>query len=145
MALAPAFESFAAAGTPTMLAGSWIVDSGSACDIVSHNSLDRHERKQVTDLQSAEPLITANGNTQATKSIAVEIGSAGISADAIASKKAPSVLSLGKRCVDEGFSFRWDAGRPPVLTRPDGQEIVLTVRQNVPLLFPSPVSGRFGR
>ena len=104
-----------------MLAGSWIADSGSAFDIVSHSSLDRHELKQVTDLQNAEPLTTANGNTSAKTSIAVEIGSAGISADAIVLKKAPSVLSLGQRCLDEGFSFRWDAGMQPVLTRPDGK------------------------
>ena len=124
--------------SPAMSVGQWIVDSGSAFDIVSEASLTRKEREQLSDLQFTASLMTANGNTEATKSHVVDIPPAGIMTNAIVLHKSPCVLSLGKRCMEEGFSFRWDAGQQPVLTRPDGAEIVLSVRQNVPLLHPAP-------
>ncbi len=45
----------------------------------------------------------------------------------------PHVLSLGQRCLPEGYSFRWDAGVHPVLPDPEG------VEQTLELDWPRPV------
>ena len=58
----------------------------------------------------------------------------------------PAVLSLGKRCVEDGYTFMWPAGELPRLLAPNGSEVPLIVRQNVPyvqarlLATPAPVS-----
>ena len=42
------------------------------------------------------------------------------------------MLSLGKRIVEEGYSFEWHHGRKPVLTAPDGTRTVCKVRNLCP-------------
>ena len=44
----------------------------------------------------------------------------------------PAVLSLGKRCLEDGYSFHWPAGEQPTFVGPDGKHIPLIVRHNVP-------------
>ena len=46
----------------------------------------------------------------------------------------PWVLSVGKRCVEEGYSFIWVARTTPVLISPSGTQIPLVVNNNVPYL-----------
>lgn len=48
-------------------------------------------------------------------------------ADALIMKGWPDMLSLGKRYVEEGFSFIWNSGERPVLTSPDGQGFDLDI------------------
>ena len=44
----------------------------------------------------------------------------------------PAVLSLGKRCLEEGYSFHWPAGEQPTFVGPDGKHIPLIVLHSVP-------------
>ena len=44
------------------------------------------------------------------------------------------LLSLGRRCLYEGFGFHWDAGQPPYLVYPNGSELTLEVEANVPYI-----------
>ena len=53
---------------------------------------------------------------------------------ALVMRDSPTVLSMGKRCLHEGYSFQWMAGRMPTLTLPDGTVITLNVTNGVPLL-----------
>ena len=39
----------------------------------------------------------------------------------------PSIISIGRRCVDFGNSFRWDAFEMPVLICPSGRTVRLDV------------------
>jgi hypothetical protein len=58
----------------------------------------------------------------------------GIETTALVMKNSPTVMSMGKRCMREGYSFRWDAGCKPLLVPPDGEEIVLDVINGVLIL-----------
>ena len=46
----------------------------------------------------------------------------------------PNVLSLGRRCMEQGYSFTWHAYSRPELVTPNGDRVVLDVRDNIPYL-----------
>ena len=46
----------------------------------------------------------------------------------------PLVLSLGKRCLEEGYGFAWPPGGDPVLLRPDNTVIKLKMEGRVPVI-----------
>ena len=46
----------------------------------------------------------------------------------------PAVLSVGKRCMEQGFTFHWEAGRNPIMTNPEGLVVELEVEKNIPYL-----------
>ena len=49
----------------------------------------------------------------------------------------PPVLTIGRRCMREGFSFIWKAGELPYMIRPDGLIVPLQVSEGIPYLEPS--------
>ena len=50
------------------------------------------------------------------------------------------VLSLGKRCMEEGYRFVWEQYQNPRLFDPSGKEIPLCVHSFVPYIKPIPVA-----
>ena len=46
----------------------------------------------------------------------------------------PSIISVGKRCMDMGYSFAWSAGCLPTLACPSGRTVTLDVINSVPYL-----------
>ncbi len=46
----------------------------------------------------------------------------------------PPVLSVGKRCMEQGLIFHWEAGRKPIMTNPEGLVVELEVERNIPYL-----------
>ena len=46
----------------------------------------------------------------------------------------PAVLSIGRRCVEQGYSFIWRANQLPVLVLPDQTIVKLEVHRNIPVL-----------
>ena len=98
----------------------WIVDSGSCFDIVNTNELRPGEKKNTTMTQRPYRMITAAGIVKADRETIVPLANTGRKATAIIMNDSPCVLSLGKRCMQEGFSFEWNAGENPTLVTPEG-------------------------
>ena len=46
----------------------------------------------------------------------------------------PSVLSLGKRCMEEGYSCFWPSGKMPFMTTKLGSRIDLAIHDNIPYI-----------
>ncbi len=44
----------------------------------------------------------------------------------------PPVLSVGKRCIEQGFTFHGEAGMKPIMTNPEGLVVELEVEKNIP-------------
>ena len=57
-------------------------------------------------------------------------------ANAWVMERSPAVLSLGRRCMKEGFCFFWFKGRKPYLVSPTGKVIVLDVVGDIPYFRP---------
>ena len=49
----------------------------------------------------------------------------------------PSLLSLGKRCMELGYRFVWEPFTHPKFFDPDGRRIAVEVINNIPYLVPS--------
>ena len=48
--------------------------------------------------------------------------------------ESPSVLSVGKKCMEEGYSFVWPANGVPYMISPDNKKILLEVEGNIPYI-----------
>jgi len=44
----------------------------------------------------------------------------------------PSVLSMGKRCLDQGYTFVWPAGKDPFMI--DQNDMVITMKDHIPYI-----------
>ena len=111
----------------------WIWGAGSAQDLISERDLSG-----MTARDSDHPIssMTANGPgpSSADKQFAVYVPSIGIASDPYVLPDTPAVLSIGQRCMGEGFDFVRKAYSKPYLKMPRGEEIYLDVRDNVPYL-----------
>ena len=115
---------------------SWIVDSGAGTDIVSDDVIKGKQRKMIRDKACPETLSTANGLVEISKEITLEMKS-GLHINALVMENSPCVLSLGQRCMTEGYRFVWEPFQNPVLTAPDGQDIPMDVHSFVPFIEPT--------
>ena len=112
----------------------WIVDSGSCFDIVGVQYMDAKERREQTTTQRPYRITTANGVLRADQETTIPMAKTGSQTTAIVLKDSPCVLSLGKRCMKEGFAFEWKPGENPVLISPDGKRTMLELQNLVPVL-----------
>ena len=71
-------------------------------------------------------LQTANGETPVSKQIATKISKLGCTKDMYVLKDSPSIISVGRLVLDDGYDFYWrHKDKKAVLVRPDGRRIVL--------------------
>ena len=80
---------------------------------------------------------TANGNIIGTKQARVKIQQTDSVVRPYVLDKAPSVLSVGMRCLRDGYDFVWRAHSRPYFRLPDGSRIKLEVKDNVPFIPPA--------
>jgi hypothetical protein len=83
-------------------------------------------------------MITANGPSSADQQIDVNVDPIGATAQPYILHDTPSVLSVGVRCVEEGFDFVWKAFSRPYFRTPKGKKVFLDVRDYVPFLRQTP-------
>ena len=56
-------------------------------------------------------------------------------AEVLCCKNTPSVISIGKRCLEMGYAFYWPPySENPFIVKPDGTHVVMTVENNIPYL-----------
>ena len=113
-----------------------MIDSGCGYDLIGAQDADRYPgalRATSAEVQ----FTTANGATtsRATINLQVDELRQGVSRRILAST--PAVLSLGRRCMHEGFSFVWPSGETPYLILPDGMIVRLKVTGDIPYIVPS--------
>ena len=111
----------------------WIVDTGSAQDLLTDHHVPDHY-----GYYSDNPirLITANGESSSMKQGKVKVPELNATVSPYLVQSSPPVLSVGLRCVEDGFDFMWRGSKneKPKLVSPDGKVIELEVRDYVPYL-----------
>ena len=112
---------------------SWVVDTGSGNHLVGRNRLDQ---AHLDRLQRAptKRLQTANGVITIDEAAHVESGALNDTVNALVLPSTADVLSVGKLCYDDGYTFIWNAHCPPLLYRPDKSMVPLRLDQLVPVL-----------
>ena len=79
---------------------------------------------------------TANGTVTARESLDISIKEMGLDMSGYILPNAPPLMSLGRRCLRDGFSFVWIANQRPYFVRPDGKIVRLDVIGGHPLPHP---------
>ena len=107
----------------------WIADTGSAQDLAT--KYDIPDRYQFFSNQPIS-IITANGESSSYLQGKVRNETLGCNFTPYLLESTPPVMSVGVKCMDEGYDFVWRAGKEPYFQKPDGVRIKLTVRDYVP-------------
>ena len=104
----------------------FIMDSGSGHDLISARKVDRMDLSTYDD--TTVNFHTANGVTSSTKRSDIDFEVFDEPAQAHILEDTPSVLSMGKRCLDLGYSFVWPSGKSPYMLDADGHIIEMIVK-----------------
>ena len=79
-------------------------------------------------------LNTANGETIADQCLPMQVAPLGETVKPLVLENTPAVLSIGRRCMIDGYSFHWPKFKKPHLISPNGYKIVLEIENFVPYL-----------
>ena len=112
----------------------WLVDTGCPIDLVGMNELNDSERYLISRSFPGHSLRTANGITGTHGRIDASAEHLPDRIEAHILPNTPALISVGKRCMEMGYSFRWDAGQLPELISSNGTVTTLEVINNVPYL-----------
>ena len=111
------------------------VDSGASMHMISKKDLSNAEMDTLTKLCSPTIVITANGEVQTHEEAIVYVKELEIFLTMKVLENTPSVLSLGKLCDENGYSYEWINGQKPHLIK-DGIRIICNTENFVPIVVP---------
>ena len=109
----------------------WLADTGCAYDLVAKEDLPKRLIRKI--FQDMEPvsLHTANGIIEVSDKVSYK-GARGHLLEPYVLDSSPPIISIGKRCMNHGWSFIWKAGRTPYFILPNGDKLKLRLVDDVP-------------
>ena len=103
------------ASTLKLEEGEIVVDSGASMQMISKKDLNDAEMDTLTKSCSPTIVITANGEVQTHEEATVYVKELDIFLTMEVLESTPTVLSLGKLCDENGYSYEWINGQKPRL------------------------------
>jgi hypothetical protein len=79
-------------------------------------------------------LATANGDIVVDRQVNLPVSKLQSQIKPLLLNETPPVLSVGRRCMEEGYDFIWRRGKSPYFITPDKRMIRLTVENYTPWL-----------
>ena len=120
--------------TPARSKGTrWLGDTGTDQDIVGE-SQQVVTRSKIRDADVNITLSTANGPITADKSIDTHIPALCDGFSPYVLKDSPPALSIGQRCLEDGYDFVWGRNNKPIFIRPDQEVVEFKMSSRVPFL-----------
>ena len=120
--------------TPARSKGTrWLGDTGTDQDIVGES----HQVVAKSNIREADvniTLSTANGPITADKSIDTHIPALCEGFSPYVLKDSPPALSIGQRCLEDGYDFVWGRNNKPIFVRPDSEVVEFKMSSRVPFL-----------
>ena len=95
----------------------FVVDSGASMHMISKKDLREAEMDTLTNSCSPTIVITANGEVQTHEEATVCVKELDIFLTMKVLENTPAVLSLGKLCDENGYSYEWINGQKPYLIK----------------------------
>ena len=89
----------------------FVVDSGASMHMISKKDLNSAEMDTLTKSCSPTIVITANGEVQTHEEATVYVKELDVFLTMKVLENAPAVLSLGKLCDENGYSYEWINGQ----------------------------------
>ena len=121
----------------------FVVDSGASMHMISKKDLSNSEMDTLTKSCSPAIVITANGEMQTHEEAIVYVKEFDIFLTMKVLENTPAVLSLGKLCDENGYSYEWINGQKPHLTK-NGIRIICNTENFVPIVVPGLSSSSSG-
>ena len=110
---------------------------GKEQDLISEGMLKSAKAKNRRLSDTPICLATANGSTRADEVADVTVDALHQDFTPYILDETPPVLSVGVRCMEQGYSFVWPADSRPYFIRPDHKVIELKIDGWVPVIDPS--------
>ena len=117
----------------------FVVDSGASMHMISKKDLSEAEMDTLTKSCSPTIVITANGEVQTQEEAFVYVKELGIFLTMKVLENTPAVLSLGKLCDENGYSYEWINGQKPHPIK-NGIRIICNTENFVPIVVPGLLS-----
>ena len=111
--------------------------------MISKKDLSNAEMDTLTKSCSPTIVIPANGEMQTHEEATVYVKDLGIFLTMRVLENTPAVLSLGKLCDENGYSYEWMNGQKPHLIK-DGIRIICNTENFVPIVVPGLSSSSSG-
>ena len=121
----------------------FVVDSGASMHMISKKDLSDAEMDTLTKSCTPTVVITANGEVQTHEEAIVYVKELDIFLTMKVLENTPAVLSLGKLCDENGYSYEWINGQKPHLIK-DGIRIICNTENFVPVVVPGLSSSSSG-
>ena len=121
----------------------FVVDSGASMHMISKKDLSKAEMDILTKSCSPTIVITANGEVQTHEEAIVYVKELDIFLTMKVLENTPAVLSLGKLCDENGYSYEWINGQKPHLIK-NGIRIICNTENFVPIVVPGLSSSSSG-
>ena len=121
----------------------FVVDSGASMHMISKKDLSDAEMDTLTKSCSPTIVITANGEVQTHEEATVYVKELDIFLTMKVLDNTPAVLSLGKTCDENGYSYEWINGQKPHLIL-NGIRIICNTENFVPIVVPGLSSSSSG-
>ena len=121
----------------------FVVDSAASMHMISKKDLGDAEMDSLTKSCSSTIVITANGEVQTHEEATVYVKELDIFLTMKVLENTPAVLSLGKLCDENGYSYEWINGQKPHLIE-DGIRIICNTENFVPIVVPGLSSSSSG-
>eukprot|EP00971_Amphidinium_carterae_P328894 6461011-Amphidinium_carterae.1 len=111
---------------------SWVLDSGSSYDLISQSV----QGKTLSPTFQMPILHTANGRIEpkGMKEVEVTTGALKMQAQGLILEDTPPVLSMGRKCLEQGYGFLWPPHSEPHLMTPNGEIFRLSREGYVPVV-----------
>ena len=115
----------------------FIINTGCGHDLISKN---RAKKLGLDVEKSVHPMsfFTANGVTSTSDVAKIHFDEFESTHTPYVLDESRSVLSVGKKCMEEGYSFVWPANAVPYMVSPENKKILLEVEGNIPYVVCSP-------
>ena len=113
----------------------FVVDSGASMHMISKKDLSNAEMDTLTKSCSPTIVITANGEVQTQEEAIVYVKELDMFLTMKVLDNTPAVLSLGKLCDENGYSYEWINGQKPHLIK-NGIRIICNTENFVPIVVP---------
>ena len=121
----------------------FVVDSGASMHMISKKDLSNAEMDTLTKSCSPTIVTTANAEVQTHEEAIVYVKELDIFLTMKVLDNTPAVLSLGKLCDENGYSYEWINGQKPHLIK-DGIRIICSTENFVPIVVPGLSSSSSG-
>ena len=122
----------------------FVVDSGASMHMISKKDLSDAEMDTLTKSCSPTTVTTANGEVQTHEEATVYVKELDIFLTMKVLDNTPAVLSLGKLCDENGYSYEWSNGQKPHLIKKNGIRIPCNTENFVPIVVPGLSSSSSG-